>query len=328
VTMVTVFRVFVFIKANILTAVFAEDTHSTDLIYPRCKEKKRGSTRCCDGRKSTQHWDVEYFVFRVSLFGAHRLGAANLMSLNIMCLMMLWKSSLHPRTRGEPPCNGNLCIKIKLPALKESNMKKNNRKNRKIQNQPKSRIPHPPALASYEVRHSTVLRFDANAAFSTNITYQNLLDLICVATTAAAPYNLFEMVKVRKVEMWASGGLGVNISVSCCFIGAAVGVTGDQALHTDTAMSIEPAHISCRPSARSQASLFQTSGNNIAFVINGVQGTVIDVHLSYRGGTNGAAQNAQNVSIGAPVGSTIFRGLDGLAVATSKFGLPVGVIQF
>lgn len=180
-------------------------------------------------------------------------------------------------------------------------------------------ISHPPSIVGLELRHSVTLRYLTNAAVSQGITFQNLLDTLLVATTATAGTNLFQTVRVRRVRVWSLPALGSVASVSVEFNGTVAGISGDQALHTDTSMGVQPAHVDARPSARCLAADYQISSNAPAFALVCPSGSVVDVELSFRSqyaDTNAAAQNAL---VAATAGSQYIRGLDGLATATSKF---------
>jgi hypothetical protein len=180
-------------------------------------------------------------------------------------------------------------------------------------------ITHPPAIGNYEIVHSTRLRFVVNAALlELAITYQNLLDLILFVTGATAPYDLFTSVKVRSVEMWAAPLLGSAVTTTVRFVGETAGSIGSLRTVTDTSMGIEPAHVKARPGAQTLASMFQISSGAVAFDLTCPSGTVVDVELSYKN-LPGTALAAQNVSAGATVGIVAYRGLDGLAIASSKF---------
>jgi hypothetical protein len=189
-------------------------------------------------------------------------------------------------------------------------------------------ITHPPAINDFQVRHSTILRYVATAQNSATITAQNLLDTINVATTAVAPYNLFRYVKIRKIEVWSLPALGAANTVSVTFTGNGSNVVGDERTHTDTSMGLEPAHIQVRPSKKSLISNYMVSAAVTVFNITVPPGAVIDLHLSFQGSTLANSNAAQNASVGAPVGSTFWRGFDGLAFATTNFALPTGIAQF
>lgn len=190
-------------------------------------------------------------------------------------------------------------------------------------------LSHPPQLNGIELRHSTTLRYVTNAAVSAlAVTFQNLLDTLLVATTAVAGTNLFQTIKIRRVRIWAVPALGAAASVTLEFGGTTAGVVGDQAIHTDTSMGIQPAHIDARPNAKALASEYQINSNAIAFILTVPSGGVVDIELSYRSQYAISNTAAQNALVGATAGVQYIRGLDGLATATSKFvpEYAVGVI--
>jgi hypothetical protein len=180
-------------------------------------------------------------------------------------------------------------------------------------------ITHPPQLGNYEIVHSTRLRFVLGAAIlELPITFQNLLDLILFTSSATAPYDVFTSVKVRGVELWAAPLLGSAVTTTVRFVGETAGSIGSLKTSTDTSMGVEPAHVKARPGRLTLASMFQIASAAVAFDLTAPSGTVVDVELSYKN-LPGQAVAAQNVSVGATVGIIAYRGLDGLAQATSKF---------
>jgi hypothetical protein len=184
-------------------------------------------------------------------------------------------------------------------------------------------IPHPPQIRSYGIMRDVRLRFAAGSAFNGPITYQNLLDTIELATTAIAPFNLFNQVQVKSVELWALPAIGAAATVQVIFAGLTVGAAGDFKLHTDTSMGIQPAHVKASPDPKTQAGQYQPSSTDVAFDLAVPTGAVVDVTLSFRNAIIGAVQAAQNASVGATVGSIFYRGLDGKALATTVL-VPVG----
>jgi len=189
-------------------------------------------------------------------------------------------------------------------------------------------IPHPPQLDRFELEHSQSLRFTTSGAISSlSITFENLLDTMLFATTAIAPYEIFSKVKVRRVKVWSVPALGTAASATVVYSGQSAGFSGDDMIHTDTSMGIEPAFVNAAPSRKCLAALFQEPSNSSAFTLSCPAGSVVDVLLSFRGLPN-VAIAAQNASVGATVGTFFYRGLDGKAVATTSFILPAGVTQF
>jgi len=187
-------------------------------------------------------------------------------------------------------------------------------------------IPHPPPLTNIAIVHERRLRFTCNSAFAGAITFQNLLDLLGFAATATVGYDLFYAVRMRAVECWALPILGQATTVEVVYDGNTAGSVGDQRIHTDSSMGIEPAHIVARPAGRSGAALFQESSANQAFYLNVPSGAVVDVMLSFTAPMQGQSVPMQNALVAATAGALFFRGLDGLGAATSKLLPVVGYI--
>jgi len=186
-------------------------------------------------------------------------------------------------------------------------------------------IPHPPQLDRYEIRHSQVLRFVTNTAVASNITFQNLLDSILLATSATAVYDLFDLVKINFVKVWSIGAVGAVTTCQVAFEGQTIGQTGDNDIHTDTSIGVEPAFVNAIPAKKSLAAIFQPSTAGLAFVLLAPSSSVVDVSLSLRS-LPGIATLAQHVAVGATVGSYNYRGLDGLGTSTTNYVPVVGSI--
>jgi hypothetical protein len=184
-------------------------------------------------------------------------------------------------------------------------------------------ITHPPQLPSYGITRDVRLRFNLNAAFTGVITYQNLLDTILFATGTTAGFDLFTAVRVNAVEIWAAAILGSATTAILSFSGQTAGSIGDDKVHTDTSMGVQPAHIKARPDPRTQAGQFQASTSANALTLSLPSGAVIDVSMTLRQPMDGDVKACQNALVAATVGALYLRGLDGLAIATTKF-TPVG----
>jgi len=187
-------------------------------------------------------------------------------------------------------------------------------------------ISHPPQLPSYGITRDVRLRFACTAAAEYNVTFQNLLDTILVATGSTTAADLFSAVRVNSVELWAIAALGTPATLTLVFDGTTVGAEGDQKTHTDTSMGIEPAHVKARPDPLTQAGQFQGSAANNAFVLNVVAGTIIDVSMTLRQPVLGFATSSQNALVGATAGVVYYRGLDGKTTALTNFPV-VGAVS-
>jgi hypothetical protein len=179
-------------------------------------------------------------------------------------------------------------------------------------------IPRPPSIGTYNIRHNVRVRFITNATVLANITFQNLLDTILISTSATAGFDLFEFVKIRRIEMWALGTIGSSDALSLQYGGGTTGVVGDNRIHVSNSMGIEPAYINAKPSPKALVSNYQMSTTAVAFTLEAPAGCVVDVELSFIN-SYGSAVAAQNALVAAAVGTVYLRGLDGLAAATTKF---------
>jgi hypothetical protein len=186
-------------------------------------------------------------------------------------------------------------------------------------------IPHPPPMQDIGLRREVRLRFLCNSAFESAITFQNLLDILNVAATTVTAYDLFYSVKIKFVELWANGLANASATVTIIYDGSTAGSVGDQKLHTDSSMGIEPAHVRATPAPRTLASMYQLSSSAVAFFLNVPAGAVVDVGLSFRNPIAGNQVPVQNAPVATVAGVVYMRGLDGVAAAGSKF-TPVGAL--
>jgi len=183
---------------------------------------------------------------------------------------------------------------------------------------PREFISHPPSIGTYAIQHGVRLRFLTNAAVAQTISYQNLLDTILMSVTALSQVDVFHAVKIRKIEVWSMPAIGAASTVEVQLSGSTAGSQGSYRIVTDTSMGVQPAHVKVSPGRMTLASMYQPSSAATAFSIIAPTGSVVDVELSFKNDP-GLSVAAQNASVGATIGSIGYRGLDGLAVATTKF---------
>jgi len=181
-------------------------------------------------------------------------------------------------------------------------------------------ISHPPQILGIETVHSVTARFRVTAAATTSISFQNILDIFLVATSATTGTDLYQTVRIRRIRVWGMPAIGATGSVSVEYSGATVGVTGDQRIQTDTSMGIQPAHVDAKPNPHALCSEFNVSTSAVAVTLGVLAGSVVDCEFTFRGPTYGiAGVAAANALVGATTGAQYLRGLDGLALATSNF---------
>jgi len=163
------------------------------------------------------------------------------------------------------------------------------------------------------------MRFTCSTAGTQAVTFANILDSLLVATSATAGFDLFDVVKIKAVEMWScSTTSGVN-TVTVDFAGQLGGVAGDGAQWSDTNMAQQPAHVRAIPSKTCAAGWWQGSSALVAFsLVNCPLNAIIDVECSFRNASV-APVAAAVALVGAAAGQLYYRGLDGQAVAGTKF---------
>lgn len=182
------------------------------------------------------------------------------------------------------------------------------------------RTTHPPPIRP-QASHRQKMRFMCDTSGTLTVSFTDLLDCLLVATTATQVFQQYDFVRVRLVEVWcASTTLGSPITVGVQFNGGSSnGLTGDGRIISDTSMSQEPAHVRARPDRRSQAGSWNTNNaTSSAFTIVTPSQAIIDVECDYRNEVS-APTLAQNVAVGATIGQFYYRGLDGIAFATTKY---------
>ncbi len=208
-------------------------------------------------------------------------------------------------------------------------MRKNQKNQRKQNNNSSAMLKqlniaeHPPQIPIYQLNWSGTLRFTTTALQNNFVvTYPMLLNTIVVALTATTSATVFELVKIRKVSMWTtSSGLGSPISISLQFSNDTNTDTGDFAFHQDTSIGVKPAYVSGKPSASVQK-YWRDNSSGDAFTIYCPLGTIIDVELQFREKV-GSVLGGLSALVGATPGVTYYRGLDGVAIASSSI-IPAG----
>jgi hypothetical protein len=189
-------------------------------------------------------------------------------------------------------------------------------------------IPHPMQINDYSLVHAVRLRYECISSAAQLITFQNLLDTWLVAVSATQGFDVFDVVKIRAVEAWAAptGGIGTSY-VTVNFPGNQTGQLGDFRVQTANSMGLEPGYLYAAPNKMSQAAQWQVTSAAGAFSIQTTGGTIVDLHLSFRGGLTGFSPVAcQNALVGATTGQEYLRGFDGQVAGASKW-LPQGTPQ-
>jgi hypothetical protein len=227
----------------------------------------------------------------------------------------------------------NSVFRIVRIALTKMSMRRNNRRNGPIRSPRKQAANlrqlatketklHPPQLNDYNITHSRTLRFTSvAAALNTSISSMNLLDCVLIADTATTGFQLFDVVKIKRVSVWGQAALATPSTVSVYFESQN---SGDEIIHTDTSLGIQPAYVCAVPSPKSLASFYSNSGNGAFVNITCPAGSIIDVHCNFRT-SNIPPTPVLSPLVGATPGELYYRGLDALPIATTNFPPPVGI---
>jgi hypothetical protein len=182
----------------------------------------------------------------------------------------------------------------------------------------------PRELKNFELHQTARLRFqNATNATATAITWQNLLDTWVFASTATIGYQLFDFVRIIKIEMWAITNSTLVTTLGVDFGDAVTGVQGDGGSYQSCSVgSAIPAYLKCRPNPNSQAAQFQTTKVDTAFHIrtNGAVGsTIVELTLEFKNSTVLNPSFATNALVAATAGDIYFRGMDGKAIAATAW---------
>lgn len=164
------------------------------------------------------------------------------------------------------------------------------------------------------------LEWVTNQVYSGTVTWRNILDLVCMATTSTAGYDVFYSCRLHYVEIWtpdAAAGVVANWP-SLAFDSPS---QGDQRVFQIPCTS-NGGYAKCKPSNKSLNGLtWQTSSSVGCFTLQNVGvGTIIRIKATFRSRLgSGSATSCANALSGATAGTVYLRGLDGLATASSSF---------
>jgi len=212
--------------------------------------------------------------------------------------------------------------------------KKSNNQQEKVD---REEVPDRLPMVIDQLSTGITLRFITTAIGATSVvgvTFNNLLDAWMVATGATTAFQLFDFVKVRRVTIRAvqptvsTGGgattyTGATVGVE--FLGLVTGSNAGGKSASDSALgSSRVAMVSLRPDKLSGASFWQTSNNNVAFVVrcsdaggNIIPGAIVDVELSYKNGPNVSPVAIASAIAGGVAGNLYFGGIDGGRLAAT-----------
>ena len=168
---------------------------------------------------------------------------------------------------------------------------------------------------------SMKLKFNCGTATTSTVTWANILDTVVFAATATSVYDLFYAARLHCVEVWLPpqvAGVATSAQMSLAFDSP---TQGDQRLWVCYA-GPTGGYMKCKPSNHSLNGLtWQNSSSVGGFTVNNCPiGALIQLSITFRTRMgSGSAQAAAQAASGATAGTVYFRGLDGLAIASTKF---------
>jgi len=163
---------------------------------------------------------------------------------------------------------------------------------------------------------------------SVTVTFQNLLDSWLIAGTATNSYQLFDLVKVKRVTIRAMPSRAADIesvTVGIEFPGLVAGSigAGNQTSNSSVGQAF-PAFATLRPAKLSQSAQWQPSSTQVAFVLRATNadntvpvGVIIDVHLAFKNCADISPAAISSAIAGATPGNLYFGGLDGGRLAAT-----------
>ena len=183
-------------------------------------------------------------------------------------------------------------------------------------------IPNPGALQATGIPTvSMKLKFNVGTASTSTITWANIMDTIVFATSSTTLYDLFYSARLHSVELWlppAVAGVATSAQASIAFDSPS---QGDQRLWVCYA-GPNGGYLKAKPSAHSLNGLtWQNSSSVGAFTVNNLPiGALVQLNITFRTRMgSGSAVAAAQAGSGLTTGTVYFRGMDGLAIASTKF---------
>jgi len=166
-----------------------------------------------------------------------------------------------------------------------------------------------PLRSSIQVDKVVRYKF-ASALSNVEITDQDLLNLIVVATTTTATTELASAVKLRKIEMWADPVAGGSL-ISIEDIAQVAGVGGPSRIKEDVTLGVaRPAHLTWTPAPGSLQAMWIASHAGTEYLaLNSSGAGYLDLHVSWvlQDGENPSSGGAVS---GATAGALYLRALD------------------
>jgi len=158
------------------------------------------------------------------------------------------------------------------------------------------------------------LRFQAASANSSVISAQNLIQLLCCATTTILGKSILGGIKIKRIQMWGSMASSLTpVTVSCDFASASTNTTGPNRVYTDTSMGTTGAYISVVPPKGSMASFWiPGAGSTLTtLILTYPAGAIVDISFQMVLADGQTADTGSITLIGATAGDVFVNNLDG-----------------
>ncbi len=171
-----------------------------------------------------------------------------------------------------------------------------------------------PPVFQPTIRVMQKVRFQSTGTAATrNLTFTELLDLFCVATSATSAYRLAQAVRVVRLEMWAMAATSNGVAqISASKFSSGNGAGGDNIKYADTAIGFDrPAHIVLNFSQKEQVGQWQNSTQTAAYAqLTFVAGTIVELTFEISLYEDGLVQAVASAVSGAITGALAVRALD------------------
>jgi hypothetical protein len=164
-------------------------------------------------------------------------------------------------------------------------------------------------------------RFTCAAGGTVQVNRANLLNLVCVATTATTTVRVIEAIRLRRVEIWTNP-VALGSPPTTCQL-EWQGSNAPSTVISDTSMGVRPAHIRTSPPPNSSNRWWSMSGTDEGDVLFDMvlpANSIIDVTTQVRM-VEQETPTAGDVPAGATVGRLYGDYLDGII---SGLCAPVG----
>ena len=185
-----------------------------------------------------------------------------------------------------------------------------------------SSIPNPGALQATGIPTVAMkLKFNVGTASTSTVTWANIMDTVVFATSSTALYDLFYSVRLHSVEVWlppSVAGVATSAQATLAFDSPS---QGDQRIWVCYA-GPQGGYLKAKPANTSPNGMFWQNSSSVgAFTVNNLPvGALIQLNVTFRTRMGpGSALAAAQAGTGLSTGTVYFRGLDGLAIASTKF---------